>query len=100
MQAIDQSPHSAQKTVDVVNGTFARDDAREILMGIVNKQINTYKLRNWGSTVNYEECCSDSMKRIQDLNEMKSNLESMLNEARMLNKNIRIVSNFSIELTD
>lgn len=100
MQAVKHSQQSANKEVDVVNGTFARDDAREILLGIVNKQINSYKIRNWGSNVNYENCCTDSMQRIEDLKQMKGELEMLLNDARMLNKNIRIHSSFNIELAD
>ncbi len=100
MQAIDQSTTKANQPVEIVSGTFARDDARELLMNIVNKQINTYKIRNWGKTVNYEECCDDSMRKINELQSMKEQLESMLTEARMLNKNVRIKSSFEIELAD
>ena len=40
------------------------------------------------------------MQKISELQYMKQQLESVLAEARMLNKNVRIKSSFQIELAD
>ena len=97
---MQQSPARTTQPIEILNDTFSRGDAREVLMGILDKQINSCKIRNWRSNVNSEQCCTNSMARIEELRELSGQFETLLQEARMMNKNVRIQSHFSIELID
>ncbi len=69
-------------------------------MQMIHSKINFHNLRNWSSEERFGKPDLFSRQRVVELKEMGKYLESVFEEAKMLNKNIRVHSAIEIELVD
>lgn len=69
--------------IKLVNETFTISEAREILSGIIDKQINYYKLQQFSEWVKNHAADSYSFdEKIRELEENKHELMEMIAEAK------------------
>ena len=88
------------KKINLINGEFNSFEAREILLDMCNKNINVNKVQNFSSQI---RCGSDDEKalhRIDQLRESVAHISEIINEAKTLNKNLKIKSFVEIEYED
>ena len=107
MQAIQYQRENAStdqqqsgKTMELINGTFEANEVREMLFALMNRQINSYKIKNWKSQVNKESADDECMTRMSELNEIKRVLSELCDEAQIRRKDVRIRSHFTLELVE
>ena len=88
------------ETVNLIKGTFAPEDAKEILMELLNSKINFHNLKNWSSKERFGKPDSFSTQKLEYLNEARENLKIFLAEAINQKKNITINSTIEIKIED
>ena len=96
--AMDQS--QTEMPLDLIHGTFEATEVRDMLFALLNKQINSYKIKNWKSQVNEECVDGDCMSKINDLNAAKRTLSELCDEAQISRKNLRIRSHVTVEFVE
>ncbi|MCB0664378.1 MAG: hypothetical protein KDC80_01080 [Saprospiraceae bacterium] len=83
--------------VNVVNETLRTSEARDIISGIIDKQINFYKLQHFREWIGNHYTESYQLdEKINQLEEQKQNLMEMIEEATRAKKEVHI--NCLIEL--
>lgn len=83
---------------ELIKGTFAPNDAKEIIDHIISKKINFHKLRIFGSEIKTGVSDDFSKRRIIELKESQNSLEEVIRNANAEGKSIRIESHISIEI--
>lgn len=101
----DMSSVQALKSTDLrkdeqelIRGTFAPNDAKEIIDHIISKKINFHKLRSFGSEIKTGAGDDFSKKRIIELKASQDSLDEVIRNAGAQGKNVRIESHISIEI--
>ncbi len=84
------------ETIDLIKGTFTPDEAREILLQLLNSKINFHNLKNWSSRERFGKPDTDSEQKLKYLEESRKNVEMFISKALDGKKNITI--NSSIEM--
>ena len=64
-----------EEVLDLINGTFESEDAKEILRNLFEYKINYHKLRNFNSQIRFGEQDEHSLERAVEL---KQALDQML----------------------
>lgn len=65
----------AEKVLDLINGTFENEDAKEILRNLFEYKINYHKLRNFNSQIRFGQQDAHSIERALEL---KQSLDQMI----------------------
>ncbi|HMP99638.1 MAG TPA: hypothetical protein PKC24_07645 [Cyclobacteriaceae bacterium] len=65
---------------ELVGGSYSSEQAKELLMGLINHQINNYKLKNLQLLVQNETYDHTTVQRIAKLQEAQEDLQQLLNE--------------------
>ena len=88
------------ETLTIIDGNFAYDEAKEILMNIFSSKINFHNIKNWSSQERFGKDDAIAQKRIPALrNEMKK-LEGILSDAKAKNKKLVVSSEINISLLE
>jgi hypothetical protein len=58
----------------LIKGEFTKDEARDILLGMINYKINFHELRNFGSSIQNGQQDDLSLTRIQELEETRNQM--------------------------
>jgi hypothetical protein len=58
----------------LINGEFLKDEARDILLGMINYKISFHELRNFGSSIQHGQQNDLSVRRIQELEETRNQI--------------------------
>ncbi len=82
----------------LVKGTFNLDEAREVLMSLINSKINFHAKKNLSSRERFGTIDQDSEKRIEELNISREEILHLLKNADESKQKITIVSTISLEL--
>ncbi|EAZ94445.1 isocitrate dehydrogenase [Flavobacteria bacterium BAL38] len=88
------------KKINLIDGHFNSFEAREILMDLCNKNLNFNQVQNFSSQIRFGKDDTNALKRIDSLNESKSSICEILNEAKATNKKLIIKSFIEIEYED
>jgi hypothetical protein len=81
-----------KKKINLINGHFNANDANEILMDLYTRNIQFNKVKNFSSQIRFGNEDLNALIRVQQLKENLSTIESIINEAKHLNKNLVINS--------
>lgn len=81
-----------KKKINLINGQFDADGANEILMDLYTRNIQFNKVKNFSSQIRFGNDDLNALTRVQQLKENLSTIESIINEAKHLNKNLVINS--------
>jgi hypothetical protein len=81
-----------KKKINLINGQFDAEAANEILMDLYTRNIQFNKVKNFSSQIRFGNEDLNALTRVQQLKENLSTIESIINEAKHLNKNLVINS--------
>lgn len=83
----------------LVKGTFDLDEAREVLMSLINSKINFHAKKNLSSRERFGKIDQDSEKRIEELSISREQILQLLKHADESKQKITIISTISLEIT-
>ena len=78
------------QTLNLISGTLAPNEAKEILLEMIKSKINFHNLRNFSSEIRYNRPDLQSKRRIEELTEAKEILLDMISDAKRDSKKIKI----------
>lgn len=85
----------AEEILDLINGTFENEDAKEILRNLFEYKVNYHKLRNFNSQIRFGRQDEHSVERAFEL---KQSLDRMIEFfAKEKSKSFRITAKVIIE---
>lgn len=86
--------------LNLIEGQFSADEAKEILTTIFVTKIEFHELKNFSSQIRTSELDEFAQNRILFLNEELKRIENIVNEAKTLNKKLVIKSDILLSLSD
>lgn len=86
--------------LNLIEGQFSADEAKEILTTIFVTKIKFHELKNFSSQIRTGELDEFAQNRILFLNEELKKIENIVNEAKTLNKKLVIKSDILLLLSD
>ncbi|MCG3167692.1 MAG: hypothetical protein POELPBGB_03486 [Bacteroidia bacterium] len=86
--------------LNLIEGNFSHEEARDILINIFSSKINFHELKNFSSNERVGKDCETAKKRIPELKSEIKRLEQILSEAKEKNKKLIISSEINISLSD
>lgn len=84
------------ETVELVKGSFTPQEAREVLLQLLNSKINFHNLKNWSSRETFGKPDANSEQRINYLEESRKKVEIIVSKA--IDEQRNIIINSSIEI--
>ncbi len=87
-----------QSKFQLIDGTFTSDDAKKILNSMILNKIQYHELEGFSNTIRFNLNPSHSKKRIQELNDMKSTLNLLLNEIESNEQVVELKCEFEIKI--
>lgn len=84
----------------IINGTFTPQQAREILITIVNAKINYHVLKGFGNTIRDGVDTSNANNRISELTEIKKLMAEVFEQAEVSGNSLKITGNINIEFVE
>lgn len=84
------------ETVNLIKGTFEPEDAKELLLQLLNSKIDFHNRRNWSSQERFGKPDLVSKQKLEYLAEARKNIQTFLTEA--INQKKSVIINSSIEL--
>ncbi|HCL06651.1 MAG TPA: hypothetical protein DHW64_12150 [Chitinophagaceae bacterium] len=82
--------------VTLINGVFTPDEAKEVLLTLLNHKINFHRMRNFSSEERFGKPDPVSAKRLPALYESREQVLSILNDATTSGYKLEIESLVSI----
>ncbi|MFM6926550.1 MAG: hypothetical protein ACKOU7_13670 [Ferruginibacter sp.] len=82
-----------------IEGIFSPDEAKEILMNMIKSKINFHNIKNWSSNERFGKDDETAKRRIPELKKDLEKLETILAEAKTLNKKLIVDSEINIILS-
>lgn len=86
------------ETIELVKGVFTPQEAREVLLQLLNGKINFHNLKNWSSRETFGKPDAVSEQRLRYLEESRKKVEMFISEAMDEKKNIIINSDIEINI--
>lgn len=84
------------ETIELIKGIFTPDEAREILLGLLDSKINFHNLKRWSSNERFGKPDSYSEQRVQYLKESRKKVETLV--SRLISEEKNLIINSSIEI--
>lgn len=84
------------ETIELIKGTFTPDEAREILLRLLNSKINFHNLKNWSSRERFGKPDAASEERLRHLEESRKKVEALVSES--INEEKTMIINSSVEI--
>jgi hypothetical protein len=86
--------------LNLIDGNFSDEEAREILMAIFSSKINFHELKNFSSQDRFGKNDAIAQKRIGELKISLEIIKEMIAEAKKTNKRLIISSDINLKLSD
>lgn len=86
------------KEYKLIDGEFSPDDAKKVLLSILNSKINFHNLLSFSNHIRFNNDINTSKNRIEELNNTKTAILELIEKATKENLTFKIKSNISIEL--
>jgi hypothetical protein len=83
----------------LIKGDFTKDEARDILLGMINYKINFHELRNFGSSIQNGQEDDLSVTRVKELEETRDQMITLFSQMQHTGK-LKITSKIIIEYTN
>lgn len=84
------------ETFELIEGTFKPEEAREILLQLLDSKINFHNLKNWSSRERFGKPEADSEEKLKNLQESRRKIETIILKSINEEKNMTINSNIAI----
>ncbi len=88
------------ETVNLIKGTFAPEEERELLLELLDSKITFHNRRNWSSKERFGEPDAISKQKLEYLEEARTNLKTLLAEAINQQKSVTINSTIELKIED
>lgn len=88
------------ETLNLIEGNFSEEEAREILMNVFSFKVKFHQLRNFSSQVRFGKQDETAQKRLPELNKEIEKVLQVVSEAKSKNKRLIITSEIAIYLSD
>lgn len=88
------------KKLQIIDGSYTIDDAKEILMNMFLSKINYHNIKNWSAHERFGKPDEIAQIRIPALRNEIKKLEEILKEAKTENKKLVISSEISISFIE
>ncbi len=86
--------------LNLIECQFTAPEAKEILIEVFMNYINFYKLKNFSSQIRFDQDDDFAQNRIYILRNELEKFESIVGEAKLLNKKLKIKSEIIISFGD
>lgn len=86
--------------VILIKGEFTADDAKDVLLNLINFKINFHQMKNFGLHERTGKKDEQSLKRIEELKESKQQILSIVDEAKAASAKLKIDSTINIAVTE
>jgi len=86
--------------INLIEGTFSNEEAKEILVNIFSTKINYHEMKNFSSHERFGKYDETAKKRIPELKKELEKISKIISEAKLHNKNLIIKSEITIALSD
>jgi hypothetical protein len=87
------------ETIELIKGIFTPDDAREILLTLLDNKINFHDLRSWSSQERFGMPDPYSEERLTSLRESREKVKQIISQSIDQEKNLIINSSIEITIT-
>ena len=84
------------ETIELIKGTFTPNEAKEILLQLLNSKMNFHNLKNWSSRERFGKPDADSVQRLRNLEESRKKVETLVSKS--INEQKTLIINSSIEI--
>jgi hemerythrin superfamily protein len=91
---------NSNKKLQLIEGEFSFNEAKEILTSMFNSKINFHNIQNWSSQERYGKDDETAQKKIPLLKNEIEKLEEIILEAKANNKKLVINSEIIISLKE
>jgi hypothetical protein len=88
------------ENLNLIDGVFSNEEAKEILMNVFSTKILFHELKNFSSEERFGKPDKTASKRIPELKKEVEKVLQILSEAKINNKTLRISSEINIKLLD
>ena len=85
-----------KEPIKLIEGKFSPEDAKEILLELINHKINFHTLKNFSSEERFGQSIEGSKKRIEYLKEAKEKIVEIIDKAKLDNSSLRLESSINI----
>ncbi len=85
-----------KEPIKLIEGKFSPEDAKEVLLELINHKINFHSLKNFSSEERFGQTIEGSKKRIEYLKEAKEKIVKIIDKAKHNNSNLRLESTINI----
>ncbi|MEM1450573.1 MAG: hypothetical protein AAF957_08980 [Planctomycetota bacterium] len=82
----------------LMDGEFQANDARDMLLSLIDREVNAFKLRSLSAMVRTDQPDRDSLAHIADLNVTREHIEQIVAEAVESGRRIRVRSTVRLEI--
>lgn len=86
------------KTAKLIQGNFSPNEAREILLNMVDSKINFHKIKSLSSLVRSNQPNKESEQRIKELKEAREQILGLISTAKEQDSTLRIDSTINVSL--
>lgn len=87
---------SKTETIELIKGTFTPDEAREVLLRMLNSKIDFHNLKNLSSRERFGKPDSYSEQRLEVLKEARKKVETLISNSIDEEKKLTIKSSIEI----
>lgn len=88
----------SEQTFCLINGSFFPEDAKQVLMTLVDDKINFHQRSDWGRIERFGEIDPSSARRIEELRQTKVDITALIDNAAALGMKLSIQCNIEILL--
>ncbi len=83
---------------EVIKGNFMPDEAREILLSIINKKIDFHNIKNLSSEIRLSKPDQFSQERIRSLRKISDQIKELIKQAKDADCELAIESTIQLAL--
>jgi hypothetical protein len=84
------------ETIELIKGTFTPDEARAILLQLLDSKIKFHNVKNWRSRERYGKPDADSEQRLKHLMESRKKVQTLI--SKLIDEGKTMTINSSIEI--
>jgi len=86
----------AKQPIKLIEGKFSPEDAKVVLVELINQKIHFHSLKNFSSEERFGKPLEGAQKRIEDLKASRDEIILIIQQAVDNNTNLRIESSINI----
>lgn len=91
---------TTQQTFPLVKGEFSTEDAKKILLNLLNKKIEFHQAQDFSHQERFGGPEGRSANRIKELRQSQSTILAIIEEAGKQGKSLRITSDIKLEIAE